>query len=387
MPERLANVGYMALKKETTKGTPVVPNVYLHLLKESLMTDIAPDFYNPVAGVRLKNYEMYMGQRNHKGSATILAEPNTAQYLFDMLMSDGTITGAGPYTHPFTLDIPVNSYTVDMCKGEVVFRFWGVEAREISPAWEDNKMHLETAMSALGSFSVREIATVATTTITLKTDYDPAPNKGLVAGDLVRVYKPSDGSVLNTTVSSVNADGITVVLGASAEAFAAGDLIHLRPATPSYSILTPFLWARTEFRFADTAANALTAAHTPVERGSTWKLIHSLEDDNGAQRSGSFDPAALVRSQAEAQATIKKFFDTTEDLNRFNKLGGQALVIRHFSETGYELRITLNSIKAKEKKDPLETGTIIYMEQEYEAVYKAADGQGFDVKIINNVST
>jgi hypothetical protein len=219
----------------------------------------------------------------------------------------------------------------------------------------------------------------------LKTDYDPAPNKGLVIGDLVRLMK-ADGSSMDNTIATVNIDGITITVGTSAAAYAAGDFLFLRPATPSYTIKPAFLWAKTQFCFGATASAALSAAQTNVEQGSKWKLTNQFENKAGADRSGSFDPANLVRTLAECQLTIKKFFDQPGDLNTFLKVGGQACVVRHYVTSGgntYEFRLTLNNLIQKSAKQPLETGKIIYNEIDFEANYSTADGQLLDVKVLN----
>ena len=387
--ERLANLGYLALKVESTKGTPVIPNVFAHLYKESLTTEIPFDENEPIVGTKNRVYQMTQGLRNHQGDFEILGEPNTAQHAFNMVLTAGSITGSDPYTHPFTLSTATNpkSYTVDIQKGQIVCRFWGVEGESIEPSFDKNKMHLNVAVSGLGSFIAREIATIDTTTITLKTDYDYAPTKGLVATDTVRLMSADGATTLDTTVSSVDADGITVVLGASAASFAAGDFIFLRAATPSYSVLTPFEWGRTEFRFGTNAAAALTATQTNLEQGSKWQIMHNFEAREGAQRSGSRDPVALVRLQGDAMLSGKRFLDYPTEINRFQKGGAQACVVRHFSGSGHELRITLNSLVAKSLKKPLETGKIIYQEYEYQAVYNTSDSQAFDVKIINGLSS
>lgn len=387
--ERLANLGYLGLKKETTKGTAVTPNVYVPLFKSNLTTDTKLSENNPIVGVKFSKYQEFMGMRTHVGSLEVIAEPNTAEYFFDMLMTAGNITGSDPYTHPFTISASTdpNAYTIDIQNGQVVHRYFGVQAESIEPAFDNDVMHFNIDVSALGSFIVREIATVNTTTITLKTDYDPTPNKGLVASDLVKIMKADGSSSLNTTVSSVDADGITVVLGNSAASFAAGDFIYLRAATASYTLQTPFLWGRTEFRFGTTASGALSATHTPVEPGSKWKLMHSFSNKDGEHRSGSFDPASLPRTQAESQATVKTFYDLPDYVNRYLKVGGYALVIRHFSGS-YELRITYNNIIGKGPlKIDLETGKLIYQDYDFEAVYNTSDGQAFDVKVINALSS
>jgi hypothetical protein len=385
--ENIANKGYGALKVQTDKDTPVTPNVFFPLYKDSLGTDINADEDSPILGQRMKIYQTFMGMRKHMGALEVLAEPNTAEYWFDMLLKAGTITGANPYTHPYTLDIPPNAYTVDLLKGQLVERYWGIEAEDIEPVYDKNLTKFSLNVGGRGSFIVREIATVSTVTITLKTDYDPAPNKGLVAGDLVRVMKADGSTILDTTVSSVNADGITVVLGGSAAAYAAGDYIFLRAQSVSTNTLDPFLWARTEHRFADTAANALTATQTRLEQGTKWKIAYPFNKKEGEDRSGSFDPAGFPRLLGEAQVSAKVFFDQPQDLNRFLKLEARACVIRMFSGSNKELRITLNSLRQKASKRPLETGKLVYNDIGYEANYNASDGQGLGVSVINAVAT
>jgi len=388
--ERLGSLGYMALIKEVTKGTPLTPADYVSLYEENLTTDQGLVEQNPAVGTKSKIYSLLQGQRSHKGEFTVMAEPNTAAKIFDMFMKKGVTSGAGPYTHPFTIDKDTNpnSYTVDLSTGNQVFRYMGVEASQIDPAFQGNEMRLKVKVSALKAFSVREIATVNTTTITLKTDYDAAPNVGLVANDLVRITKADGSSSLDTTVSTVNADGITVILGTSAASYAAGDFISLRPATAAYTQKTPFQWARTQFCFGADSTAALAGTQTRIEQGSAWSLIHAFESDNGAERSGSYDPAALVRTTADASLKVKKFFDTPNEVNNFLKRNAGAVVIRHFSETGYELRVTISQITMKTGGKPaIKTGAILYHDMDYDASYDVAETQVFDVKVLNNLAT
>lgn len=391
MATRLANLGYLAIKKEVTKGTAVIPNVYVPLYKESLATAINLDADKAIAGNKAAIYQHIQGQRHHNGEVQVLAEPTTVGYLFDMFLKKGTTTGASdPYTHPFTLDPDTepNSYTVDIAKGQAVFRFMGVEAYEIAPEFSDNKMLLNLSLAARKSFTVREIASVGGTggiEITFKTNYDPNPTDGLVAGDLVRIQK-ADGSYLDKVIASVDSV-IKVTLTVGTTGVNDGDIFYLRPATPSFSLVTPFLWSRTEFRFAGTAAVALTATHTPLESGSAWKLVHAFEENEGAKRSGSFDPAELVRTLGEAQLEAKKKFDTLTDMNKFLTNTKLSCVIRHFSGDDHELRITLNNLRFTEKPVQLNTGEVIYAEGKLEAAYDASDAQLFDVVVLNPVAT
>lgn len=385
----LGNLGYLMLGKEPTKGTPVIPSTAIPIYKESFNTKLNHDEDNPIVGLNVMPWNMYMGLRDHEWSFTALGDPNIAQPIFDMTMTQGTVIGANPYTHPYTAG-SAKSYTVDVLKGQVVHRFWGVEAEEVEVGFNKNKMELSPKGSALGSFVVREIASVSTNTITLAPTYDPAPNKGLVATDLVRVMKADGSTSLDTTVTSVNADGVTVVLGASAAAYVAGDFLFLRPQTPTYNLLTPFLWAKTQYRFGATAAAALSATHTPIEEGSgKWKIMNPFENKGGSQRSGSFDPSVLLRLQANAEIDVKTFFDIPDTTNEFLGVKGKSLVVRHFagSSNQYELRLTFNNCIIKDSKRELDSGKIIYHELNYKPVYNSVDGQLMDIKIINNIAT
>lgn len=394
MAERVGNLGYFGLVKETTIGTALTPTDYIPIYKESMDTKLNLVGDTPIFGNKFERFQMLQGQRSHEGSIEVMAEPNTIAKLADMLLLQGTASGAGPYTHPYTLGATTAGYTCDISTGNVVSRYIGVQASGFTPSWDKNEMRANLTISALASFQGREIATISTTTITLKTDYDPVPNKGLVIGDLVRLYKSAGGITLDTTVATVNADGITVTLGASAASFAAGDFIFLRPATPSFTTLTPFLWAKTLIGFGATASAALTAAayttQTRLEQGTNWNIMHKFENNAGADRSGGFDPAALVRTVGDITFKAKKFFDTPEDLENFNNLNKSAVVIRHLSGLAnqYELRITINHVKTDGKVVPdIQSNNVNYSDIDFMTQYDTTDGQAFDVKVINNLPT
>ena len=391
MAEQIANKGYFAMKKETTKGTAVIPNVFVPLYDDAFLTDTALDEDNPIIGNKFARYQSFLGMRSHQGEATLLAEPNTAAHLLNMILTKGSDSGTDPYTHPFTLDTASDpkSYTIEIQKGNVVERYMGAEISELDIDFDKNKMVFKPKFSALKSFIVREVASVAGLgpyTVTLKTNYDPSPTDGLVVGDIIAV-RLAAGTVINAIIATIP-NGVTFTCVADVSTIADGDLVYLRAQTPSYSLRAPFMWALTEFRFGANATAALSATQTRIEQGSKWKLIHKFEEDKGAQRSGSFDPAALVRTLGDVEIDVKKFFDTPEDMNRFLTNTQRSLVIRHFSEDQlYELRITINAFKLKEHPVKSASGEILYAEGKIVPDYNTSDGQSFDVKVINKLTT
>lgn len=388
MATRLSNLGYLAIKKQSNKDVAVTPDKYVPVYSESFNTMVNLDADSPIAGNKAAIFQHIQGVRHHMGDVQVLAEPVTAAYFFDMFLNKTGSSGSNPYTHAFALNStdPI-AYTVDICKGQVVYRFIGVECYEIGPEFDENKMLLNLSLAARKSFISREVASINGNALTFKTNYDPSPTTGLVVGDLMRLHLAA-GTTVDLTVLTV--DSITTVTFTTTPTGAAdGDVVTLRPATPSFSLLTPFMWSKTEFRFSTTAELALTATHTPLQSGSAWKLQHNLEDNEGAKRSGSFDPVELVRTQGDADLDVKVRFDDPHDLNKFLTVSKRACIIRHFAGTGniYELRVTLNNLKWEENPIELKAGEIVYAEGALKPEYDSSDAQLFDVKVINATAT
>jgi len=390
MAERVASAGYVAVKKQASSSVAVTPNVYVPYYEQSMVTDIHLIEDTPVFGSKFRTLQLLQGHRSHRGSLTVMAEPNTAGYLLDMLLTKGTTTGAGPYTHPFELSATTdpNYYTLDISFVSHVVRFWGVGISKLTPGFESDEMRFNIDVSALGSFYGREISSVSGSgpyTLTLKTDYDASPTTGLVVGDLIQVYDVSTNTYISCVVDALTAT--TIEVSEDVSAAASGDMLMLRPATPSLTLKTPFLWNRTEFRFAGTAADALTATQTRLDEGTEISIQHLFDNDDGSNRSGAFDPASLIRTVGDYTFKIKKFLDTPEEIKYWNALTKRACVMRAFSETGYEFRVTMNHIKAKTNDTPTESEGVIYHEIDYGASYDTSDAKGMVVTVINNVAT
>jgi hypothetical protein len=390
--EQIGNLGYIAFGPESTVGTPVTPADFALLDNETMQTSYNFEEQTPIAGNYMDTFQVLAGQRSHMGDITIVGEPNTATYLVDMLLKRGNVSGGGPYTWPFTLASPTKSYTMDIPIGNgLVKRFWGCMAESLAPSWSKNQLMLKASISALGSFQARKIASISGSgpyTVTLATDYTASPTTGLVASDLVRFYTAAN-PLIDATVASVT--GVTTfTTSTDVSTLAAGDIVYLRAQTASYTLLPPFLWSNTEFRFGATASAALSATQTRLEQTSTWQISWPFETKEGSQRSGSADPASLVRLTAQPTFDIKKFFGNPQDVVDFNQLNKSACVIRHFSYSGsnvYELRITLNHLVTDSPVPSVSAKKVNYATIKYLPQYDTSDAQGFDIKVLNNLSS
>ncbi|MBS4040416.1 MAG: hypothetical protein KGZ81_07435 [Flavobacteriales bacterium] len=393
MSEKLGNLGYLAVKKQTAADTAVIPDVFMPLYSETVNTNYNLVDQMPIYGEKFANFDVLQGQRSHRGDITVPAEPNTSARLFDSLLTKVSTTGAGPYTHTFELSktIDPNPYTYDISNGYSVKRLIGFQAGQISLVKEGNELRWQVTGSALKSFTTRKISAVTGTgpyTIELDSFYDPAPTDGLVVGDLIAVQL-ANGTVINAIVDTVASD-TEVTVSEDVSTAVAGDFIYIRPSTITFDLLPTLLWSRSQFRFADDAAAALTATQIRVEEGSSYDIIHSFENDDGAMRSGGFDPAALPRTTGTANISIQKIFEGGEDVEQVNNLTKQSLVVRHFTGSGneYEVRAVFNHIKTDGTVLPqLESGSIEYEELNYRPINDTTDGKGMQIVIINGEAT
>lgn len=395
MAEQNAAKGYVAIKKQTTSTVAVTPNIYVPYYSQSVTTD--PHFQSdePIFGRRFKRLQTLQGIRSHGGSISVMAEPDSSPLWHDMLAAlvanDASGNPIYSYDHGESATLDPNYYTMDISYGSYVERFWGIGAEKLTYAWNGEKMMYNMDVAGLGSFNGREIASITTTVVTLKTDYDPNPTNGLVASDLVKIVK-ADGTTTNFTVSSITAT--TVTLSATAAAFAAGDMLVLRPASPTLSFLTPFLWPKTEFYFAADAATALTNSatksnQTALDPGTEISLMNSFDNNEGTKRSGSLDPASLPRTVYDASIKIKTFLDNPEKIKDWNALRKKALIVRSYSgaTSQFELRVTINAMKALTNDHPTESAGTVYHEFAYQPNFDTTDSQAFVVRNLSPRTT
>ncbi len=391
MSEILFNKGYVGLAIEPAPGTATTPTDYLQAYDFNIKTKRNFNKMAPAAGNVYGVQNVVPGLRDHTGDATFVFEANTAEKIFAMMLAMSGKTGSNPYTSTGTLSASTpKTYTIDVASGtNTVQRYYGCQVEKITLERTENELKLKPTISALGSFQGREIASVTGAspyTINFKTDYDPSPTTGLAVGDLLRTYAASGGTTIDCTVASiVSATAITTTTNVSANV--SGDFVYLRPASPSFNMLPqPALWSNTHVYFAATAAAALSASETHVEEGSTWEISYPFKDVKGEHRSGSQDPAALLRKPAEVSLTIKKYYDTPGDVENYNNMAKTACQFRHYFYSNgnvYEVRITFNNLTTDDPLPQYKAGEINYSEIKYIAKQDVIDGQAFSVTFIN----
>ena len=390
--ERLFNPGYVGFAVETTPGTALTPTDFGQAYDFAIKTMRNFEELQPAAGNVYGTQQVVGGLRSHTGDATLIFEPNTAEKLVAMMLSQSSRTGAGPYTGVYIPGAgnPVGkTYTIEVSDGVTAHRYFGCQISKLVGSFSNNEVQIKPSISALGSFTNRAITSVTGTSpyvINLDTtNYDPNPANGIVVGDIMQIYQVSGGTTINFTVTAVTGTSISTTTNVSAAA--SGDIVRLRALTPTYNMLPPVLWSNTQFCFGATAAAALSATPVRVDQGSTWELDFDFKDANGEHRSGGQDPATLLRKPAKAVLNIKQFFRNDTEIENYNQLTKTACVVRHYVYSGantYEFRITFNNIKTNDPIPSFKAGEINYSEIKYIAQYDTTDGQAFAVTTVNS---
>lgn len=391
--ERVGNLGYCALSPETVIGTAVTPTDATLLYDETMTTNYNLQDQAPIYGQPFETFATLPGQRTHSGDVTVVGEPNTLAYFIDMLYTRGSVSGSGPYTWPFSLTAaPTKSYTMDVSTGNLVKRYFGVMASKITPSWNKNEMQLKVSMSALGSFLGAQIAATPTGsgpyTVAFSTEYSDTPTAGLVVGDLIRFYHHGGSSYTDATIATV-VDGTHITTATNVTTFAVGDYMYLRPATPSFDTLNTFLWSKTQFQFADNLTDAASASPLRVEQGSTWELDNNFEKAGGSDRSGSADPASLVRTTGMVGLTIKKFFDHTDDLELYKSLANSACIVTHYAgpSNEYQFQIKYPQLVTDDPLPKLKAKEVNYESIKMHPAYNSDASGGFSIQVINSLAT
>lgn len=391
--ERVGNLGYLSLAPETAPGVAATPIESTLLYDETMTTNRNLMDQAPIYGQPFETFQTIPGQRTHQGDLTVVAEPNTLAYFMDMLYTSGSTTGSGPYNWPFTLTAaPTKSYTMDVSTGNLVKRYCGVMASKITPNWNKNEMQLKVSVSALYSFLGAPLAGAPTGsgpyTVELSTEYTDTPTLGLVVGDLIRFYHHGGSSYTDATLASI-VDDTHITTSTNVSTFAEGDYMYLRPATPSFDTLQTFLWSKTNFQFGDNLTDAASADPVRCETGSTWELDHYFEKDGGSDRSGSEDPASLVRTTGLVGLTIKKFFDLTDDLELYKSMANTACIVTHYAgpNNEYKFQISYPQLVTDDPLPQLKAKSVNYETIKMHPNYNSDSSGGFSIVVTNSLAS
>jgi hypothetical protein len=265
MASALGLNSYFALGKQSDDNTPVKPSVYVEMDEEDITPGWTNQTYSPSANTREKNYKSIPGKNEAPaGTVTLPVYAKTFGHILNM--NYGAPSTSGPtdtsaYTHVFTptASTAVPAYTADFSSKDLTYvhRVWGIKGSGFTLSHDENLLTSEASMQGLGIF----VATQVTTTASSGTALVVSSNKGITTSDTITVSKGDSVNTADYTVAAVNADGVTVTLGAAITGVThtAGDRVVIKSSTPSYALGSIFtMYGGSEFKIA-TAIGSVAA--------------------------------------------------------------------------------------------------------------------------------
>jgi len=268
-----SKLGYMILKKESTAGVAVTPDVPIELLAESVAVNWDFSAVSPIAGSRSKNIKTVANQVGpFDGSVELYCEPNSVGYFLVALFGEDvatTLEAATVYQHDFEPLNTLQTLTMDIkVAGEsYIRRFFGVRISKITLSKDDNKIKMVVDISAQRVFDcARATAVYANGTV-----LDLDQSSGITTSDTLLVLDEANLDTVNNilTVSAVVSE-TRLTVSALGAAVAVDDVIVIQAQTidgDDYEISKEFIWAGGADVYIGTTENPMQqlAAKTNVE--------------------------------------------------------------------------------------------------------------------------
>jgi hypothetical protein len=396
----LADLSYLAIKKESTEGVAVKPDVFLPMDSSDVATAMNNTPDRRMFGVDFEAIDVLPGERSHTGSIVLWADPDSLGYIFTMFLKKGTTTGSAEagYTHPFTPEEP-NTYTIEIPKGPYAQRFFGVKGNALRLFFEEAKMKADLNVSAMGQVSSFRIAAALTaetsTEIVLSQEYDLEPTRGLVIGDQI-VIGAGTASEETGTISAIDTNGYEITLASAvANSHDIGELCFLKKQSVSHSVLQkPLFFGDVQVGFGATAAAAITAAGSKTTATPVSNLeINFGNNLNAVPMTNYRDPSKILPTFRNCDITITQLLDEPDQHQAWLGTEKQAICILANgrlinASTGAKNQLSwlIHNAKLIDNAEPLNVGDYVRDEQNFKAVYDITDGKALTISLINETS-
>lgn len=389
---------YAALKKETTAGTAVKPDVYFEMMEESINPNYENNYLAPAANTRSKMYRAVIGKNGPPtGSMKVPVQARTIGYFLTGIYGAPTTTGptdTSAYTHSFseTATGTIPTYTLDFGYTDLsyVHRLYGVRYGNLKFGFEDNTLMADMDVQALGMFTVAQVTTTASSGTALVI----SSNKGITTDDTITVSYGDGTNSADYAVSAVNVDGVTLTLGAaiSGKTHTAGDRVVIKTSTPSYTLGSTFTGiGGTQFAIGTTLAGVANADAEDF----TFEMAQELEARHaltGIAESDRWPVANLVKGY-EAKCSFNWYHSDPKWVN-YLRARSQLAVKLVSTGTGlagaatvYDtLTVNLPNLRLNSFRPPIGSDDIIQEDIEATAVYDTSAGYVSNIVLVNAVS-
>lgn len=392
----MTRLGYLAIKKETTRAVAVKPTNFIRFKEGSISYDQEIIANNPIQNTRWNAITAVPGKIGTDGDFTIDSDVvDMGYFIYGALGTYAPTTlGSGAYKHTFNTANKLPSFTFEQTQGDVTsttdfntFRAFGVMVDSFELNGSDGIIGFKAGVKAHGVFMKSNLT--ATAAIGAPSTFTVVSTEGLVATDLIKVSETSGTlSVEDVTATTVNVDGVTLSATLVAtKLLANAPKVELRPQTPSYSTAQNlFSFIHAKFQFADTIANALSATKENVENW-TFSYNNQLEERYGSLRA---TPSVIAEKGASAMLKYTKFFVDRTDRDRYLDQTRRACVLTLLlnknigaSTTPYKMVLSMSDCRFTGYKMDTGADDVYVAEMEAQLFYDSTDGKALQIELWN----
>lgn len=354
-------------------------------------------------------------------TATIVAVSKEADYLL-MGAPTGTFTAAGEAitggTSGATATLGVNSstvyghqglapqnslptFTVEFAFDNEAYRYTGVRFPSIQLAQKDNIITAQVGLFARAVFHHGRVTAALSSgsgskTITLD------QTTGLVAGDTIKVFRPSTGAFLDFSASNVKthtvgtvASETTITVTDLQTALAVGDLVMLAPQTASYSVDKEFSWiGGTVARLSSTSLTAALSASGDSIEDFELKLNNEMEGRHGANGVNVINrfPAKNFLKGLTGEGKFNRTYTDMSYIDMLRKSTSVAAAIQHIgseisTNINYRLEWRVPSFVFDAFNPSMADDDLLDQEMSYKTYYNSTSAFEHKVLLVNTTSS
>lgn len=242
------------------------------------------------------------------------------------------------YGHQFTApQTSLPTFTIEFGFQNESYRYTGVRFNSISLAQSDNIVTAALGVIARSEFKHARVTAVTTSGAGAKT-ISLDQTTGLVASDSIKIFRPSTGTFLDFSATSVKTHTVGTIPSETSitvtnleTSLAVGDLLVLAPQTPSYTVVDEFTWiGGSTVKSSTTVTLALAATADSVE-DFEMELVNEIEPRHGANGLNVVNrfPAKNFLKGLTGTGKINRTYTDPTYLDKLRNGTGVALQVKH----------------------------------------------------------
>jgi len=312
-------------------------------------------------------------------------------------------TNNGVYGHQFSSpQTSLPTYTVEIGYLNEAVRYTGVRFNELLINQKENIITADVGMFARAEFKHARASLPVTTGATKTITVDQTT--GLVAGDTVKLYRPSTAAFQDFASSGVQTQTIVAVVSETTftinnlqTAVVAGDLIILSPQTTSYNVANEFTWVGgSAARISDSTMSACLVATVENIEDFEVNLQNEVEERhaaNGANVINRF-PASNYLKGVKGSGKLHKVYTDMNFLDRLRKNRSMSLQVVH---TGDAISASITNQFVLDLRAPsivfdafgvnIEEDALLDQEIPYTMFYNSTSGFFHKALLVNDISS